>query len=128
MKFWAGCIGLLVLFLAAGQASALAAQTATITIRDSITFTKGDARITRPVRSDEVFSVVTVAGDQVTISDEDGYETTLDRSVLKITDSVPSSLSAPVTNAAPVEKTAAIINNAASTATLPLVTNNSNVF
>ncbi|HUB68065.1 MAG TPA: hypothetical protein VL981_11330 [Candidatus Methylacidiphilales bacterium] len=125
MKFLAGCIGLILFFGAAGQGTLLAARTATITARDPVTFIKGDSCITRPVRPDEVFSVVTVASDQVTIADEDGYEATLNRGMLRITDSTPSPPSVPATNAVPADQTRGMITKAAPTATLSSpVTNN----
>src|ERR1700685_852176 len=105
MKLWAGRIGLLALLLAASLLSSFAAQTATITASDPVTFLKGMGRVTRPVQPDEVFSVVAVNGDQVTIVDADGYQATLNRSALKITDLPPpppspaGTASATVTNA-----------------------------
>src|ERR1700685_1040946 len=104
MKSWPVRLSLPALLLAAGLMSGLAAQTATITTADPVTFIKGAGRVTRPVQPDEVFSIVAVHGDQVTIADVDGYKTSPKRGALKITDLSPPP-SAPATNTAPAATT-----------------------
>ncbi|MCE0499605.1 MAG: hypothetical protein LV481_16825 [Methylacidiphilales bacterium] len=114
MKSSAGRLGLLALLLAASLTSSLATQTATVTTSDPVSFAKGISRVMRPVQPDEVFTVIAVNGDLITIADVDGYQATLSRSVLKITNPLPSPT--PVTNTAPTESP---VTNVSPSAGLP---------
>ena len=73
-------------------------ETATVTTHDPITFVQGVSKVTRPVGPNEVFSVVAIVGDNVTLADSRGFQATLSRSSLKITDLSPPSGN---TNSAP---------------------------
>jgi len=62
-------------------------QIATLVNPGPIDFIKGTSHITRPVNPDEVFRVISASGDNVTLTDFMGFQTTLRRSDLKIADS-----------------------------------------
>jgi hypothetical protein len=76
-----------------------AGQTASIITSDPIHFVKGTGSVTRPVQPDEIFRVITTAGDEVTIADSQGFQATLNRASLKLTDILPPA--PPATNAPP---------------------------
>jgi len=91
----AGChetfsIFLGILFFIIGSSCSWAEQTATIVSNDPIHFVKGTSRVVRPVQPDEVFSVTATNGDEITIVDQDGFQATLNRSLLKITGPSPT--------------------------------------
>lgn len=86
-------------------------ETATVTTSDPVTFLKGTGRVKRPVRPDEIFNVIAVTGDKVTISDSWGFQATLSRDSLKITD---SSHPPTDTNSAPATTATASSNPSAS--------------
>lgn len=103
--------GPVVLFLVLNLGLGWGEQTATVTTNDPVSFVQGKGRVTRPVRPDEVFLVIATTGDEVTIADRHGFQATLSRSVIKITDSTPAAAN---TNSAPVPPAAATANSAPS--------------
>jgi hypothetical protein len=98
-------VGWLVLFLILGFGLGRSEETATVTTSDPVAFVKGTSRVKRPVRPDEVFTVISANGDNVTIGDPWGFQATLSRSLLKITG--PATPSPTATNVAPAMPAAA---------------------
>jgi len=105
-----------VLLFVLGNGFGWAQQTATVISNDPVSFVKGTSRITRPVRPDEIFSVTAVTGDEVTFIDQEGFQATLNRNLLKITDATPTPIA---TNFAPVVP----VTNSVTATNLPAVTN-----
>jgi len=80
---WSLLISLLIAVLPVARGE----QIATIVNPRPIDFIKGTSHITRPVNANEVFHVISASGDNVTLIDFMGFQTTLRRSDLKIADS-----------------------------------------
>jgi hypothetical protein len=90
------------LFFILGIGFGWSEETAMVTTNDPVTFVKGTSHVKRPVRPDEVFWVIAVTGDNVTIGDSWGFQATLSRASLRISDqSHPST----ETNPAPAAET-----------------------
>jgi hypothetical protein len=100
-------------------------ETATVTTSDPVTFVQGTSRVTRPVGPNEVFSVVAVTGDKVTIADSRGFQAALNRNSLKMTGPAPppsatNSVSAPQVAPHAVTTTPDTVANGSSSSPLPV--------
>ena len=74
-----------------GSAFSRANQSATIITDDPVTFVQGAGHLARHVRPEEIFTVVSTTGDEITLSDRHGFQATLKRGFVKFIDAVPSS-------------------------------------
>lgn len=127
IRGWIPCwLSWLVLFFALGTSSGWSAQTATVTAKDPVAFAKGLSHVKRPVQANEVFNVISVNGDEVTIRDAQGFEATLNATLLKITDSTPAPASVTPTVAnVPTASPSAQTTNSAPAVTVPVASANS---
>jgi hypothetical protein len=80
----------LLVFAVLSAGPMLADQTATIVSSDPIHFSKGTGNLTRPVQPDEIFHVLAVNGDQITLADAFGFQATLSRGSVKLIDAAPA--------------------------------------
>lgn len=88
-------------------------QIVTVTTSDPVSFAKGTSKVKRPVQPDEKFQVTSVMGDDITLADQFGLQTTLNRSIVKLVNLPPPPTPTPTpaavaqtpTNAAPVPAT-----------------------
>lgn len=88
--FFSRHTGLLLVLLALSIGPGRGGQTATFDDPASqhLTFTKGTTKQEgRPIKPGEVFNVVAIKGDDVTIADAEGFQATVSRIALTITDS-----------------------------------------
>ncbi len=76
----------MLLLLAVGLIVARGEQNAYLITPGPVNFVKGSSHVTRPVASDETLHVVSVSGDDVTVSDFLGFQAKLQRHALRIAD------------------------------------------